>query len=155
MLKWLIINIGWFFVPSHKKGEFILYLKKKYFPPINIDKPFKFYKESNGRWYVDMPQYIDFGGKKEDLEMVAGADIWLDIISEGETEIYISLSKNKKPNYEVIKLIATDYANPLLGGYYSIKSYKSIPYDEMIWLCSVTLFVFGEYPQEIFYYVNR
>jgi len=37
----------------------------------------KFKKNWFGRWYIDLPQYLKEGGKKADLELVAGADTML------------------------------------------------------------------------------
>jgi hypothetical protein len=42
---------------------------------------FRFYKDPDGRWYVDLPEYQ---GSKQDLEMVSGADAFLEILAQGE-----------------------------------------------------------------------
>ena len=42
---------------------------------------YKFYKEETGRWYVDLPEWE---GEKAELEMVLGADTFLEILSQGE-----------------------------------------------------------------------
>ena len=54
-------------------------------------KDFRFYKEVTGRWYVDLPEWE---GAKDDLEMVAGADTFLEILSQGEGITNVTLSDN-------------------------------------------------------------
>ena len=45
-----------------------------------------FYKEETNRWYVDLPCW---SGLKEDLEMVEGADLMLDILSNYTNSISV------------------------------------------------------------------
>lgn len=100
------------------------------------------------RWYAQLPNYI---GKVEDLEMVLGADVLLDIIDSKETgtvslEVYNSAEEFVKhnilhPNYTIDFVEATgdDGAN------YRLREYK---HD--LWLCNVTKYVFGEFPLTIY-----
>ena len=44
---------------------------------------YSFYKE-NQKWYIDFPAYVEHGGAKADLQMVAGADKMLDKLSNGK-----------------------------------------------------------------------
>ncbi len=112
----------------------------------------KFYKEDSGRWYADLPDYIAEGGTKEDCEMVAGADLWLDVLSQGENEITLRLETEPFESAEKLTLDKTDEGFPEFGAYYRIGTFQGIDYSNLIlWLCPVTLFVFGHYPKEIFY----
>ena len=52
---------------------------------------FKFYKEDT-KWYVDLPKFIEEGGDKADLEMIAGADDMLDMLSSNGDRIELSIS---------------------------------------------------------------
>ena len=45
-------------------------------------KTYKFVKESRD-WYIELPEFLENGGSKGDLQMVEGTDTLLDIISEG------------------------------------------------------------------------
>jgi hypothetical protein len=47
---------------------------------------YRFIKEGT-EWYIDLPEYIENGGSKGDLQMVEGADTMLDIISAGGDEV--------------------------------------------------------------------
>lgn len=44
-------------------------------------KTHTFYKDEYGGWYMDLPEYLEQGGSKGDLAMVAGADTMLDSIA--------------------------------------------------------------------------
>lgn len=112
----------------------------------------KFYREADMRWYADLPEYLEAGGTKEDCEMVGGADDWLDIIAQGEWEVTLELSWKSFPEAEVLKLHHTDRGFPELGATYRVGTYKGIDYSsKTLWLCPVTIFVFGEYPEKIYY----
>lgn len=47
---------------------------------------YKFLREGSA-WYIDLPQYLEQGGTKGDLAMVAGADTMLDIMAEGNDSV--------------------------------------------------------------------
>ena len=114
----------------------------------------KFYKEESGRWYADLPEYIASGGTKEDCEMVGGADDWLDILSQGENEVVVAIEIEPFEGSEVLTLDNTDYGFPEFGATYRVGYYKGVNYSHRtLWLCPVTLFVFGEYPKKMFYRV--
>jgi len=103
----------------------------------------RFYKEKYNRWYVDLPEWK---GSKEDLEMVMGADVMLDFISNFKKDIKLDISTyndNYKYKLVLIEKLETGGAN-----YHFI-------YDDLnfiVWLCDVTLFVFKSFPQTI--YIN-
>lgn len=111
---------------------------------------YRFYKEQDVRWYVDLP---DWTGSKEDLEMVAGADTMLEIVAQGENEVSLTLSLTAVEGYDTLEFL--NYGNihgPELGegAWYLMKSCKGIVYDLELWLCDVTKFVFGEFPEIIY-----
>lgn len=118
----------------------------------------KFYKES-GKWYIDLPEYIEAGGKKGDLQMVAGADTWLDNLSNNTDEVTLKFSNVAFDGYqddigqllyfaggwETEDVTASEMDN---GKWYSTRT------GHELWLCPVTKYVFwGEYPKIIFYSV--
>ena len=100
-------------------------------------KTYTFNKEE-GKWYIDLPEWQE---SKSALQMVAGADILLDELSNNQTSVNISIStKQKLDNYTTLKKIMN---TPLTGGALYHLGLKPI------WLCDVTKFVFGEFPQKI------
>jgi hypothetical protein len=102
---------------------------------------FKFYKDTDSKWYIDYPQWE---GEKWELEMVSGADTLLDILAQGENEVRLkmSLEEFEDPSF-TLKFLREESE----GGWYKISD--SILCFE-IWLCHVTKFVFGFLPEVIY-----
>ena len=107
---------------------------------------FRFYKEQTGEWYIDLPldQFT-----KEDLQMVCGADIMLDIISNYGQGINLLIDTQPFDGSDVLELIGL----PESGADYYIPTLESKTIGMKIWLCAVTYQVFGCYPNEI--YIRR
>lgn len=104
-------------------------------------KQHRFYGEGSG-WYIDLPKYLEQGGSKGDLAMVAGKDkdvtIQMDIL----------------PFVGADELVLTERCSPGMGGgYYFMKSFEEKDVCQRMWLCGVTEFVFGCLPEKI--YVKR
>lgn len=108
---------------------------------------FRFNREEDDfgtyRWYIDLPEYP---GVKADLEMVSGADTMLERLSEMENYVECVISDDVivRPDLRLMK------ENE--GGDYKVYSITN-NYDEIhksnVWLCEVTKFVFGGYPEFI------
>lgn len=109
-------------------------------------KRLKFYKEIDSRWYVDLPEWI---GSKADLEMVAGADTMLEYMAEGEDHVWLTLSETEFENSDKLDFVrlATEWNN---GAFYKLEKYRGIDLNIEIWLCDVTLFVLGSFPNVIY-----
>lgn len=106
----------------------------------------RFYKTNEGRWYADLPEYLDKKmGTLADLEMVSGADEWLDKLSNGTDSVTLALSDTEA------------LANSIVhkgDGVYIAEMYDGKYVNHKLWLCPVTLFVFnGHYPNRIYYTV--
>ena len=108
-------------------------------------RQFKFYKDE-GTWYVDLPEWE---GSRADLAMVSGADTMLDIISQGENDIKVLLSTEDFDGSNKLELLR-DAPEIGEGSWYLMKTYKGIEYNLELWLCDVTIFVFGEFPKHIY-----
>lgn len=108
----------------------------------------KFERDNDQRWYVVLPQYIQAGGEREDLEMVMGADIMLDRFVDNETNevtLEISLDSVEYPN----SLQKLDVETPS-GAYYMWN--ENLRQRMIIWLCDVTAWVFeGKFPDTIYF----
>jgi hypothetical protein len=102
----------------------------------------KFKKETNGEWYVVLPEWE---GEHSDLEMVLGADTMCDIIAQGEWEIEIGLSTDKQDHFKFELTFREEEGG---GGWYTLKGDFEFQFE--VWLCYVTTFVFGELPQKIY-----
>ena len=111
-------------------------------------KQHRFVRE-NGEWYIDLPEYLEQGGSKGDLQMVSGADTMLDIIAEEKDEVALQI--DTRPIEGADELLLTELCDPVLGGgYYHLKQFESKKVERDLWLCDVTRFVFGDIPERIY-----
>lgn len=92
------------------------------------------------RWYADLPDYILEGGTEEECEMVAGADDWLEMLSKGKSNITLEVSEFPIEGSSALLLKEDEE-----GNYCEFYSYHKM------WLCSVIVYVFGRYPDKIYY----
>lgn len=114
---------------------------------------YRFYKEDN-RWYIDLPEFIAAGGDKESLEMIFGADEFLENLSNGKDEVFCSIYPSAAFDGPGEKIVFYRSTNNLSSGAF----YYSQPVDRnghahtsfVMWLCDVTKFVFdGIFPYMI------
>ena len=109
-----------------------------------MDRVFSFYKNKEGRWFIDLPEWE---GDLDSLEMVSGADVLLDIISFGNDWVNVRFSDKFFEGAKTLVHDRSDFDDGL--GWYQNDSWHG---PSVIWLCEVTKFVFGgEYPDKIFY----
>jgi len=115
-------------------------------------KTFRFYKEPTNRWYVDLPEWT---GTQAELEMISGADTFLDILSEGESEVYAILSDEEFENSDLLEIKQYGRLEGWElgeGAWYTMPEYRGIEYPDFeMWLCDVTKFVFGDFPEIIYF----
>jgi len=109
---------------------------------------YKFAREGT-QWFIDLPEYLAQGGSKADLQMVEGADELLDLIANGKRRVTIQLDREPFEGADVLELVELCDA-PKGGGYYKLERYRQQKLNKRIWLCDVTLFVFGDMPERIY-----
>jgi hypothetical protein len=112
-------------------------------------RTFRFYKEVGIRWYVDLPEWE---GSKDDLEMIAGADLFLEILAQGEGEVHVTMTVDDFPGSS--RLVLTELGRLEgwemgEGAWYKVEEYFGL--DLSLWLCDVTTFVFGDFPKTIYF----
>jgi len=107
-----------------------------------------FEKESNGCWYAVIPEWPGLHGA---LQMVAGADDVLEMLSGGRNFVTLNIS-NDHEIYEIWNRRGLVYvATHSSGGNYLVHQLH-----KNIWLCSVAEWVFGgHYPEEIYFTVKH
>lgn len=130
----------WVVAPDEAKAEHAGSNPVRY-PNIFIMHTYRFYKESS-KWYVDIANYP---GDKSELEMVMGADLLLDNLSNDGDDISLQFSIEQMPGCHTLRLSEKTTDG---GGYYD-NDYMLGP--STIWLCSVTSYVFGFLPELIYY----
>ena len=105
----------------------------------------RFYKENTGEWYIDLP---DWTGEKAELEMVQGADLLLDYLAGKKNDVVLNISNEKFDEADSLDLIRESLVD---GAYYILENYKNINICLPIWLCNVTKFVLGGFPDKIYF----
>jgi hypothetical protein len=106
-------------------------------------KTFKFEKDQNSRWYIVLPEWK---GDREDLEMVCGADTMLDIASQGDGHVYLTIGDEY---FDTHTFTLNFNRHESGGGWYDLKSNL---HEFEVWLCHVTKFVFnGDLPKTIYF----
>ena len=82
--------------------------------------------------------------------MVEGADTLLNFIANGKKIVTIQMDREAFAGAEMLELVELCEA-PKGGGYYFLHTYNKQKIEKRIWLCDVTLFVFGDMPERIYY----
>ena len=110
--------------------------------------PLSFTKEDNGNWYVDLPSWE---GDKASLQMVEGADDFLDFLSDNGSKCYLLACPNECMHKHDCLLLKDEETGDG-GAWYYLWEYDGVVYGKngsRMWLCSVTQYVFGELPDII------
>lgn len=113
-----------------------------------MKKTLKFNKESDKKWYIDLPHY-PFA--HHNLMMVAGADKLCELLSQDghSTKVDVVTTKEPKDNLVAegyVQLKRTEWS--LTGGaHYDVTNIEGLT---KLWLCPVTLFVYQKYPKYIY-----
>ena len=109
---------------------------------------FHFYKNKGGQWYLNWPAWQ---GDPDDLQMVEGADEWLDLISNNAQEIDVSIALDVFNGSEVLNLVRLKEENLGGGGIYQLQYFADKQVDLTLWLCKVTEVIFGLIPSQIYF----
>lgn len=112
------------------------------------------------RWYYDFKHW---GFEHANLEMVSGADTLCELYANGKDELTINITASRKPRKYCANLCDEFIGEPLpkemgliqkyLFGRYYICHDHNDGHETRMWICPVTLFVLGRYPNYI--YVRR
>jgi hypothetical protein len=109
------------------------------------------------RWYIDLPEWT---GPKANLELVAGAEDMFELLSKGKERISVSFCDKLEDMFTTPNAVAPHVVlRHLGGGDYSVNVttdvYNSDEFPKEIWLCSVTEFIFGAYPEYMYIRSNE
>ena len=111
-------------------------------------RKFRFYRDPDGRWYVDLPDWTE---GKAALEMVAGADTMLAHLANGLSEVSLNISEEEFDGADVLCRTALGSDDDLGGGaFYVLRSYDGVEINHDMWLCDVMEFVFGGFPEKLY-----
>ncbi len=112
----------------------------------DLNQIIRFYREG-AEWFADLPEWENQGNDKAELQMVDGADVWLDYVSEGGKEVTLEISSTFMKDPEAKLLYVGDI--PSSGN--KPGDYLVYPQNHYLWLCRVAVWLFGQYPQSIYY----
>jgi hypothetical protein len=118
---------------------------------MKVNRSFRFYKDGSGDWYIDLPEW---DGEISDLQMVAGADSFCNILAQGDNEVYVHLSNEPFQDCQTLlyqmpgRLEGWEMGS---GAWYMLEYYMGNEFNLPMWLCDVTKFVFGDFPNIIFF----
>jgi hypothetical protein len=101
----------------------------------------RFYRTKNYEWFVDLPEFLEIGGSTYDLQMIQGADGFLESLCNNKNEVFIQFSVNCHLDG---KLILAELKE---GG----AVYREEKTGYGVYLCNVVRFVFGTMPKTIYY----
>ncbi len=102
------------------------------------------FEKNDDKWYVILPEWK---GLHEELEMVCGADILLDLLSNNGSKCVIMVTEELIIEPSFILEYKEDLSN---GGIYSLL-HETYNFD--IWLCHVTKFVYGYLPNKLYCHI--
>lgn len=114
-----------------------------------MTKVIRFYKDFGGLWFADLPEYLQEGGQLADLQMVEGADIWLEKLAQGKKEVTIRVDFQAPRSDDDGRLLNIDM-NAHDPGHYLV-----YPDIHELWLCPVLTWVAGDYPDIIYYKIIK
>ena len=112
-------------------------------------KRIAFYKDGD-EWFADVPEY-----SREDNQMVAGADTFLDLLStkllDNDFVVAMNVSDDNETGNYIIKLVRKSHDDD--GATYVVTGQLATDlgiFGEEIWLCNVMHTVMGCHPESIY-----
>jgi hypothetical protein len=115
------------------------------------DEYYTFIKEE-GRWYLDLPDFESRGWTKADLELISGTRRLLNSIASGKKTLTIRMATEPFLGADLLELVELCEA-PKGGAIYLMRTCNGQELNVNMWLCDITLLVFGDMPAEL--YVQR
>lgn len=105
-----------------------------------------FEKDEHTRWYAVIPEWE---GERAELEMIMGADALCDILSHNQDYFHARVDDHLT-DYTRVILHRWKPKGDMIGAYYRA-DFESTRFESFdIWLCPVTEFVFGGYPNVMY-----
>lgn len=107
----------------------------------------KFNNENDGKWYIDFPNWPF---NHHNLMMVAGADRLCTILAGNKKVLDVFICTDiYNTDYTKWEISMKKYSSTIFGGAYYHSKDKNNNYLAEVWLCPVTLCVFGKYPDYV------
>ena len=110
------------------------------------------FKKEAGKWYIHLPQYLEQGWSKNDLQMEEGAHQLLSAVSSGRQRVTLKFSTRPFEGANELELME-HCAAPKGGAVYLMETCQGRATSSFVWFYDIALFVFGNFPDYI--YVQR
>jgi hypothetical protein len=108
------------------------------------------FKKEEGIWYIHLPEYLEQGWSKKELEMAEGAEKLLNTIANGRDRVMLRLSDAPFEGADNLELMEICDA-PKGGAVYLLDTCHGKEIGSFIWICDIALFVFGDMPENIYF----
>lgn len=107
----------------------------------------RFYHDNQGRYFIDLPEYIEQGGHPEDLEMVGMAADMIDYLrpTRDSTEVIVQFSDEFIEDCDFHLVFDTKTEG---GGANYLDTHNME--NEPTWLCDVVKWLFGKFPKDLY-----
>lgn len=110
------------------------------------------FKREQGLWYIYLPEYLQQGWSKKDLQMTDGAHKFLNRMSKGAEILKLKFDTQPSAGADALDLL--EHCGAPKGGALYVYTPGKGPLDGAVyWICDLALFVFGDLPPQI--YVRR
>lgn len=112
---------------------------------------FTFVKEEN-HWYISVPEDTHEHDRSAFSLLSDGVHRLLDFVARGRNKVTLTLDTEPFEGADVLEL--TELGSPEKGGgYYRLFSRMGKLIAQTLWLCDISLLVFGDIPERI--YIRR
>jgi hypothetical protein len=106
------------------------------------------YHKFGGRWFLDYPEYLEGGGKEEDLERIGDFHTLLDLASDDNFNARLQF--NFVPFEGADVAILTGSSGGRSGGYYHLHRFNGQVVDLELWINKLIYLVRDELPGRIY-----
>ena len=100
-------------------------------------------------WYAVVPNYRTQGLKKENLLLVDGTRKLLNLFACGRPSLRLRLSDVPFDGADCLQL-AERCEDKQGGAYYLLRTCHGQPVESLMWVCDISLLVFGDFPEAIY-----
>jgi hypothetical protein len=107
------------------------------------------FRKKEHHWFIDLPGYLEQGFTESDLEMVQGAQRLLDLMAGPRKKITLNLGTEPFEGADRLELMEHCEA-PRGGAIYLLDTCRGKERGDLIWICDIALFVFGDMPPYIY-----
>lgn len=107
-----------------------------------------YYKIAN-RWYLDAPDFLEQGGKEEDLERIGAFHDFLEQLAEGGSSVEVLMDTEPFEGADCFELVGSSGGDS--GAYYHLREFEGQSMDMELWLNIMIYTLNTTLPQTIYF----